>query len=99
MVLSPAAATGTIQNDDSTTLGIAAASAVKPEGNTGSTPSTPFTFTVTRSGDVSGTTTATYTVTGSFSNPTSATDFFALSLHDALPIFTTGVTSQTITID
>ena len=51
-IISTASATGTITNDDDNntipTLAIAATSAVKPEGNTGSTP---FTFTVTRTGN------------------------------------------------
>ncbi len=60
--ITTAVATGTIQNDDSTTLAIARStptSAVKDEGNSGTTP---FTFTVTRSGDRSGSTTVNYAV-------------------------------------
>ena len=56
-----ASADGTIVNDD-IDLTIAPAAAVVDEGNTGDT--TNFTFTVTRSGDLAGTTTATYTVSG-----------------------------------
>ena len=44
-----------------TTLSIAAASADKAEGNNGLTP---FTFTVTRGGDTSGTTNVDFTVSG-----------------------------------
>src|SRR4029077_8315238 len=52
-------------------LAIAAAAASKAEGNTGSTP---FTFTVTRSGDTTGASSATYTVSGSAANPANAAD-------------------------
>lgn len=65
--------TGTIQNDDGgATLSIAAANAIKLEGNTGTTP---FFFNVTRGGDVSGTTTVQYAVTGSGGNPANTADF------------------------
>ena len=55
--ITTASATGTIQNDDTLpppTLAIAATDANKAEGDSGTTA---FTFTVTRSGDTSGTTT------------------------------------------
>ena len=57
-------ATGTIANDDTvtTSLSIAAASADKSEGDLGATP---FTFTVTRTGDLSGSTSVSWAVTGS----------------------------------
>jgi len=57
-------ATGTIANDDSvtTSLSIAAASADGAEGDLGARP---FTFTVTRSGDLSGSTSVGWAVTGS----------------------------------
>lgn len=57
-------ATGTITNDDTvtTSLSIAAASADKSEGDLGATP---FTFTVTRTGDLSGSTSVGWAVTGS----------------------------------
>lgn len=64
---------GTIQNDDGgSTLSIAATNAVKLEGNTGSTP---FFFTVTRGGTLSGTSSVNYAVTGSGGSPATATDF------------------------
>src|SRR6185312_15351844 len=47
ITIAAGAGTGTIQNDDFS-LGIAATSAAKPEGNSGNSP---FTFTVTRSGN------------------------------------------------
>ncbi len=57
-------ATGTILNDDvvTATLSIAAASADKAEGERGATA---FTFTVTRTGDLGGTTSVDWAVTGS----------------------------------
>src|SRR5205814_2169256 len=70
-----------------------------PEGNTGSTPSTPFTFTVTRSGDVSGTTTATYTVADSGTNPAIGPDYVGGAFPTETVTFASGVTTQTITID
>ena len=70
--ITTASATGTIQNDDVITLAIAAASATKAEGNSGTTP---FTFTVTRAGDTSGTTTVNYAVTSTGANAANAVDF------------------------
>ncbi len=53
-------------------LAVAAASATKAEGSSGTTP---FTFTVTRSGDSSGATTVNYAVTGSGAHAADAADF------------------------
>jgi hypothetical protein len=77
-------------------LAIEAADAVKAEGNTGSTP---FTFTVIRSGDTSGVTTVDYAVTGSGANPANAADFVGGVLPSGTVTFLAGITSQTITID
>lgn len=64
---------GTIQNDDGgASLSITAANAARLEGNSGTTP---FFFTVARSGDPSGTTTVNYTVSGTGGNPANAADF------------------------
>src|SRR6202035_3869586 len=69
-------ATGTIQNDDQVqqpVLAISALSADKAEGSDGGT--TPFTFTVTHTGDTSGTSSVFWQVS-STSNPTvDANDF------------------------
>lgn len=65
-------ATGTIQNDDAT-LSITATSAVKNEG-TGDA-ATPFTFTVTRTGDLSGTSSVPFAVTGAAKDGANAADF------------------------
>ena len=77
-------------------LAIAAAAASKAEGNTGSTP---FTFTVTRSGDTTGASSATYTVSGSGANPANAADFTGGALPTGTVSFAAGQTSQLVTIN
>src|SRR4029077_12441260 len=77
-------------------LAIAAAAASKAEGNTGSTP---FTFTVTSSGDTTGASSATYTVSGSGANPGNAADFTGGALPTGTVSFAAGQTSQLITIN
>ncbi|MDA1051509.1 MAG: GEVED domain-containing protein [Planctomycetota bacterium] len=64
-------ATGTIINDDAD-LDIAATDANKAEGDVGNTS---FTFTITRSGDVSGSVDVDYAVTGSGGDPANTADF------------------------
>ena len=63
---------GVIEDDD-IELAITAAAAVQDEGDAGAT--TEFTFDVTRSGDLSGSTTVYYTVTGSGGAPADGADF------------------------
>ena len=92
-ILGTTTAEGLIQNDDAS-LSIAATSASKPEGTGGTTP---FIFTVTRTGDTSGTASATYTVTGSGGNPADAADF-ADELTGTVN-FADGEASKEITID
>ncbi|MCM2370139.1 Calx-beta domain-containing protein [Aporhodopirellula aestuarii] len=90
---------GTIRDDDApppTTLAIAATNADREEGNSGSTP---FTFTVVRSGDTSGATTVDYTVTGSGSSPANVDDFNGNVLPSGQVTFFSGQTSKTITIN
>ena len=95
--ITTAAATGTIVNDDaSSSLAIAATDASKAEGNTGSTP---FTFTVTRSGDTTGASSATYTVTGSGANAATAADFTGAALPTGTVSFAAGETSKLVTIN
>ena len=77
-------------------LAIAATDASKTEGNTGSTP---FTFTVTRSGDTTGASSATYTVSGSGANAANATDFTGAALPTGTVSFTAGETSKLVTIN
>ena len=77
-------------------LAIAATAASKAEGNTGSTP---FTFTVTRSGDTTGASSATYTVSGSGANAANAADFTGGALPTGTVSFAAGQTSQLVTIN
>ncbi len=99
--ITTAVATGTIQNDDSTTLRLLAlmpTSAVKDEGNSGTTP---FTFTVTRSGDRSGSTTVNYAVSSTQANaadfggsfPTGTVNF---GPNDASQVITINVSGDTL---
>ena len=95
---SPATATGTIQNDDSLpTLAIAATSAIKPEGTGGG--STAFTFMVTRSGDTTGTSSASWAVSGSGANAATATDFTGGTLPAGSVTFAVGEATKTITVN
>ena len=89
------AANGTITNDDAS-LAIAATGASKAEGNSGSTP---FTFTVTRSGNTTGASSATYTVTGSGGNAANATDFTGAALPTGTVSFAAGEVSKLVTIN
>jgi len=77
-----------------TTLAIAPTDADKAEGDAGTTN---FTFTVTRSGDLSGTTSVGYQVTGSGGDPADAADFGG-TLPSGMVNFTATETTQTITI-
>lgn len=94
VVLNTATATGTILNDDSS-LSIAATNASRAEGATGNTP---FTFTVTRTGDVSGSASANFVVTGSGGSPADAADFSG-SLPSGTVNFAASETSAIITIN
>ena len=94
-----ATATGTINNDDTAvapSLAIAATDAVKSEGNSGSTA---FTFTVTRSGDTSGTSSVNYAVTGSGGNAASAADFAGSAFPSGSVTFNANETSKVVTIN
>ena len=97
-------ATGTIVNDD-TNLSIAATSANKPEGTSTVqviASSTPFTFTVTRSGITTAQHSAKWTVAGvSRTGTTGATanDFISGAFPSGTVTFAPGVTKQTITVN
>ena len=96
-----ASTSGTIRNDDASqssqaSLSIAALSADKAEGQSGSTP---FTFTVTRGGDTSIATSASWAVTGSGANPAAGSDFVGGVLPSGTVSFAAGQTSQTITVN
>ncbi|MBV9251501.1 MAG: hypothetical protein JO227_19915, partial [Acetobacteraceae bacterium] len=95
-VIGTAAASGTIRNDDAS-LSIAATDADKPEGQAGST--TPFTFTVTRSGDTSVAHSVHWAVTGSGANPATAADFVGDVLPSGTVTFAAGESTQTITVN
>jgi hypothetical protein len=92
--ITTATANGTIRNDDPA-LSIAALDANKFEGNSGTTP---FTFTVTRSGFTAGTTTVNWAVTGSGANPANAADFGG-TLPSGQIAFAPGETSKTLTVN
>jgi hypothetical protein len=90
-----ASADGTIRDDDGSHLSIAAVSAHKNEGTSGSTA---FTFTVTRSENTARASTADWAVTGSGANPADATDFAGAVLPSGTVGFASGETSKTITV-
>jgi hypothetical protein len=77
------------------TLTIAATNASRPEGNSGNTA---FTFTVTRSGNLTGTSTVNWAVTGSGGNPANAADFGG-TLPSGTLTFVPNDTSEVITVN
>jgi Ca2+-binding RTX toxin-like protein len=90
----------TIRNDDPTTLAIAATDADKAEGNGGG--GTPFTFTVTRAGDVSGTSTVGWSFTNTNTpgfQPATLDDFVGGGFPSGTLTFLAGETSKTITVN
>ncbi|MBW4692175.1 MAG: right-handed parallel beta-helix repeat-containing protein [Lyngbya sp. HA4199-MV5] len=74
---------------------LAPTNAVKGEGNAGTTP---FTFTVTRIGNTSGTTTVDYAVTGSSARAANAADFGGV-LPSGTITFAANETSKVITVN
>jgi len=80
----------------STELSISPADAVKSEGNSGPTA---FTFSVSRSGPVTGTSSATWTVSGAAPNPADGADFVGGSLPSGTVNFAIGELSKTITVN
>lgn len=97
--LATTVASGTILNDDVSvaTLSIAAASAVKPEGSTGG--ATPFTFTVTRGGSLTGDTSATWSVAPTSTTPASASDFTGGAFPSGTVAFAAGESVKTVTVN
>ncbi|WP_263973150.1 cohesin domain-containing protein, partial [Anabaenopsis elenkinii] len=77
-------------------LAIAPTNAIRLEGNEGTTP---FTFTVTRTGDTTGTSTANWAVRGTGNNPATADDFAGGVFPSGTVTFAPGVTSQVITVN
>src|SRR5207249_1372130 len=94
-ITTPSAA-GLIVNDDAG-LAITALSASKAEGNGGG--STAFTFTVTRSGDTSGVTTVTYTVSAGASPAADVADFNPAGFPTGTLTFAAESTRQVLTIN
>ncbi|WP_019500310.1 beta strand repeat-containing protein [Pseudanabaena sp. PCC 6802] len=88
-------AMGTILNDDANLAIAADASATSAEGSSGTKA---FTFTVTRTGDLNGTTTADWTVAGSGANPANGIDFAGGTLPTGTVSFGANETTKTITI-
>ncbi|MBA4447122.1 hypothetical protein FHL01_18825, partial [Cylindrospermopsis raciborskii CS-506_C] len=95
--ITTATAVGTIQNDDVVAPGLAIAptNAIQTEGNIGTKA---FTFTVTRSGDTTSSSSANWAVTGSSINQADVTDFGG-TLPTGTVNFTAGETSKTIIVD
>jgi hypothetical protein len=78
-----------------TTLAISSTNATQTEGNSGSKA---FTFTVTRSGDTSLASSASFAITGSGTNPANAADFGG-ALPTGTVNFAAGETTKTITVN
>ena len=99
--LGTASATGSILNDDSV-VSIAAAGASRTEGSglddEGDPLTTDFTFTLTRSGALTGASSVVWAVTGSGPNPASAADFPGGVLPSGGMNFSAGETTKTITV-
>lgn len=91
-----AQAQGTILNDDHTLLSIAAANAVKAEGNGANTP---FTFLVQRSGDLSSTSSVHYQVSFPGGQPADASDFAAGTLLSGTVNFAPDEPSKILTFN
>jgi ELWxxDGT repeat protein len=92
-------AIGTIRNDDARPLPelvIARASADKTEGFARFTP---FTFTVSRSGDLAGASSARWTVAGTGPNPVDGIDFRGRALPSGTVSFAAGEAAKTITVE
>ena len=96
--ISTVSATGTITNDDNNaivppSLAIAATNAVKPEGNTGTTP---FTFTVTRTGNITDTSSAKWFIGSSNDDFVTTTGSINFDPGEASKIITVNVKGDTI---
>ena len=87
-------AVGTILNDESV-VSIAAADAVRAEGNMGSTA---FTFTLTRTGSTEGSSRVDWTVSGSGAAAATARDFSGNRLPSGSVTFRKGETERTIIV-
>lgn len=92
--ITTATATGTIVADEPL-LSIAATQADRAEGQSGSTP---FTFTITRTGSTDAAAAANWQVAGSGADPANGTDFVGGSLPGGTVSFAPGETSRAITV-
>lgn len=92
IAIGKASAAGMIRNDDVPSVSIAATKAVHREGNSGTTP---FTFTVTRSGDSSSAGSVHWTVGGS---AVTGSDFTGGALPTGVVTFAAGETSKVIAV-
>jgi Ca2+-binding RTX toxin-like protein len=87
-------ATAAIVNDDAT-IAIAAVNPQQPEGDADTTP---YTFTITRGGDISNATTVNYAVAGRGVNPADAADF-GEQFPNGIVAFAAGETLKEITVE
>ncbi len=98
-LLGTTSASGSILDDDgaaiATTMAIAATDATRAEGDSGATA---FTFTVSRTGGISGASSAAYAVTGAGLRPALGSDFIGGVLPGGIVDFLPGATSAVITI-
>ena len=78
-------------------LSITPSNSPAAEGNNGVT--TPFTYLVTRTGDLSAASSAAWTVAGSGTNPANAADFTGSALPSGTVFFNAGQSTQTITVN
>jgi hypothetical protein len=92
VTIATASATGTILTDDAR-IAIVATASNKPEGNSGSTP---FTFTLQRTGDTSVTHSASWTVSGTEVN---GADFTGGALPSGTVTFAPGDTFKDVTVN
>lgn len=99
-IIGVGSASGTILNDDSPpvppTFAISSTDASKAEGTGGG--STPFVFTVTRSGDTASVSSVRYTVSATGSNKASSSDFTGGFPNNVLVVFASGMTAVDVTI-
>lgn len=95
---SPALATGTIRNDDDyrSRISIAAADAVKAEGDIGRTP---FTFTLTRTGNLGGDVSVPWSIAGSGTYKADRFDFIGGVLPSGVIRFAAGRQTATLTVN
>ena len=87
--------TGPTTPEASAVFAILALAADKAEGQSGTTP---FTFTVTRTGNTGSANSVSWSLAGSGANPASASDFVGGALPSGTVSFAAGETSKTITV-